>query len=62
MFSELKNFKVQSILILEYKKRNAGKIFNSSAKLISSDSDNDEAFKSMHQSIMTKTKTSASED
>ena len=33
-----------------------------SAKLIASDSDIDEAFKSMHQSIMTKTKNYACKD
>ena len=33
-----------------------------SAKLIASDSDIDEAFKSMHQSIMTKTKIYACKD
>ena len=36
-------------------------MFDSSTKLTASDSDN-EAFKSMHQSIMTKIKISASED
>ena len=46
LFSELKK--------LEYKNRNDRKIFHSSAKLIASDSDIDEAFKSMHQSIMKK--------
>ena len=35
------------------------KIFYSSAKLIASDSDIDEVFKSMHQSTMTKIKNSA---
>ena len=52
--SELKKFEVQIILVLGYKNRNDCKIFHSSAKLIASDSDTDEAFKSMHQSIMTK--------
>ena len=50
MLSELKKLKVQTI------RRNRRKIFHSSAKLIASDSDIDEAFKSMHQSIMTKIK------
>ena len=50
--SELKKFKVQAVLILDYKKRNDLKIFHSSTKLTASDSDIDEAFKSMHQSIM----------
>ena len=62
LLSELKKFKVQTILVLDYKKRNDRKIFHSSAKLIASDSDIDEAFKSMHQSIMTKIKSYASED
>ena len=42
--SELKKFKVQTILVLDYKKRNDHKIFYSSAKLIASDSDIDEAY------------------
>ena len=62
LLRELKKFKVQTILVLEYKKRNDQGIFHLNAKLISSDSDTDEAFKSMHQSIMTKIKNSASED
>ena len=37
--SELKKFKVQTILVLDYKKRNDHKIFHSSAKLTASDSD-----------------------
>ena len=51
MLSEQKKFKVQTTLVLDYKKRNDCKIFLSNAKLIVIDSDNDEAFKSMHQSI-----------
>ena len=62
MLSELKKFKVHQILVLEYKKRNDHKIFHSSAELTASDSDNDEAFKSIYQSIMTKIKNSAGED
>ena len=54
LLSELKKFKVHAVLVLDYKKRNDRKIFHPSTKLISSDSDIDEAFKSMHQSIMTK--------
>ena len=49
LLSELKKFKVQTILALDYKKRNDHKIFYWSAKLIARDSDIDEAFKSMHQ-------------
>ena len=54
-------FKAQPILVLEYKKRNDCKIFHSIVKLISNDSDIDEAFKFMHQSIMTKIKNYSSE-
>ena len=61
LLSELRKFIVQ-IIVLDYKKRNDRKIFHSSAKLIASDSDIDEAFKSMRQSIMTKIKNYASED
>ena len=42
--SELKKFKVQTILSLDYKKRNDCKIFHSITKLIASDSDIDECF------------------
>ena len=62
LLSELNKSKVQITIILEYKKRNDRKIFNSCTKLIASDSDIDEAFKSMHQSIMTKIKNYACED
>ena len=46
--SEFKKFKAQTVLVLDYKKRNDRKIIHSSNKLIASDSDIDEAFKSMH--------------
>ena len=36
LLSEIKKFKVQAILVLEYKKRNDCKIFHLSAKLIAS--------------------------
>ena len=62
LLSELKNFKVQTILILYYKKGNDCKTFHSSAKLIACISENGEAFKSMHQSITTKIKNDASKD
>ena len=62
LLNELKTLKVQSILVWEYKKRNDCKIFHSSAKLIASDSYFDEAFKSMHQSIITKIKKNLSKD
>ena len=53
---EWKKFKVKAVLVVDYKKRNEREILHSSTKLIASDSDIDEAFKSMHQSIMTKIK------
>ena len=56
LLSELKEFKVQTILVLDYEKRNDCKIFHSSAKLIPNDSNIDEAFNSMYQSIMKKIK------
>ena len=62
MLSELKKFQAQTILVLEYKKRNDCKMFNSRTKLIAGDSDIDGVFKSTHQSIMTKIKDYASED
>ena len=49
-------FQVQTILVLKYKKRNELKTFHSSVKLIASDSDIEETFTSMHQSIMAKKK------
>ena len=52
LLSELKKFKVQTILVLDYKKRADQKILRSSAKLIASDLDIDEAFKSLHQIII----------
>ena len=54
LLSELKKLKIQKTLVLHYKKKSARKIFHSCTKLIASDSDIDEAFKSMHQRIMTK--------
>ena len=60
--SELKKFKVQAMLVLDYKKRNNRKIFHSNAKLIASDLDIDEAFKSMHQNIIRKIKNHACKD
>ena len=61
LLSELKKLKVQTILVLTYKRRNDSKIFHLSIKVIASDSDIDESFKSMHQSIMMKIKSSAAE-
>ena len=51
---ELKKFTDQTILVLDYKKINDRRIFYSCTKLLSNDSDINEAFKSMHLSIMTK--------
>ena len=56
LLSELKKFKAQKTLVADYKKRNDCKIFHSSTKLIANDSDIDEAFKSIHQSIATRKK------
>ena len=47
LVSDLKKFKVQTTLALDYKKRNDCKILHSSAQLIANDSDIDEAFKSI---------------
>ena len=52
MLSELKKLKVQTILVLDYKKNNNHKIFHSSTKLIANNSDVDETFKSITKSIM----------
>ena len=52
MLSEWEKIKVHTKLVLEYKKRNHHKIFNWSAKQIAIDEGIDEAFKSMHRSIM----------
>ena len=59
-FKNLKKFKVRKILVLDYKKRNDYKIC-ASANLIDSDSDIDQGFISMHQSITTKMRNYASE-
>ena len=62
LLSELKKFKVQTILVLGCKKRNDCKTCHSCTKPIANDSDIDEALKSMHQSIMTKIKNYANKD
>ena len=59
---EWKKFEVKAVLVVDYKKRNERKILHSSTKLIASDSDIDEAFKSMHRSIMTKIENYVFED
>ena len=56
LINELKKFRVYSILILEYKKRNYHETFESTTKRVASDSETDEAFKSMHQKILMKIK------
>ena len=56
LLSKLKKFKVQTILVLDFNKINDCKIFHLSTKLIARDSDINEAFRSMHPSIMTKIK------
>ena len=48
LLSELKKFKVQTVLVLDYKNRNDRKIFHSRTKLTDSDWDIDEAFKSLN--------------
>ena len=50
------------MLVLEYKNRNDHKIFHSSALVTAKDWNIDEAFKSMHQSIMTKIENSAGDN
>ena len=62
LLKELKKFKVQTVLVLDCKKKNDCQIFHLSTKLTASDSDIDEAFKSMPQSIITKIKNHACED
>ena len=55
--------KVQTMLALDYKKKNDNRIFHLRTKLIASDSDIDiAAFVSMHQSIVRKTKKYTSKD
>ena len=62
LLNELKKFKVQTILVLDDKKRNDYNIFHLCTKLIASDSDIDKAFISMHQSIMKKIKNYSCKD
>ena len=44
----MEKFKARAVLYLGYRKRNDGNIFHSSTKLIASNSDIGEEFKSMH--------------
>ena len=62
LLNELKKLKVQTVLVYDYKRRKRSQNLHSRTKLIVSDSDIDEAFKSMHQSIMTKMKNYTYED
>ena len=62
LLNGLKKFKVLTILVLDYKKRNNRKIFHSSTKVITSDLYINEAFEYMYQSIMTKIKNYTFED
>ena len=57
----MKKFKVQTVLVLDHKKRNDSQIFHSCTKLFASNLDIDEAVKPVHQSIMTKIKNYACE-
>ena len=50
----MKKFTVQAILVLDYKKRNDCKIFHWSTKLTANELDIDEAFTSIHRSIIKK--------
>ena len=59
LLSDLKKFKIQTILVLDYKKRNDHDIL---PKLIASDSDIDDAFDSRHPSIIIKIKNDVCED
>ena len=56
LLSEMKKFSLQKTLVLQYNEGNNRKIFHSSTKLNASNSDIDEAFKSMNESTMTKIK------
>ena len=56
LLENFKKIKVQTVIVLGYKKRNDCKIFHSCTKLTAIHSDIDEAFKSMDQSVMTKIK------
>ena len=47
---------------LQYQKKNDPKIFHSSAKLVANDLNIDEAYKSMHQSIIIETPSYTSKD
>ena len=58
MLAELKMLKIQLTLISEYKRisdhRSIHRIFHLNTKLIMNELEMDEAFKSIHQSVITK--------
>ena len=56
LLNELKKFKVQTVLVLDYKKRNDSPIFHSCTKIIANDLEIGKVFKSLHQSIILKIK------
>ena len=56
LLSEMKKFSLQKTLVLQYNEGNNREIFHSSTKLNASNSDMDEAFKSMNESTMAKIK------
>ena len=56
LLNELKKFKVQTVLVLDYKKRNDSPIFHSCTKIIANDLEIGEVFKYLHQSIILKIK------
>ena len=62
LLSELNKFKVQTVVVFAYKKRNNLKLFHLSLKLMATGSEIDEAFISMRHSIATKIKNHACED
>ena len=66
MLGELKNFRAQTILVLESKKehdhKSVHKIFHWCVKLIVNNSDINKAFRSIHQSAITKIKKIFSDD
>ena len=56
LLNELRKFKVGTVLVLDYKKRNDSQIFHSCTKLIASELGHDKAFKSIYQIIISKIK------
>ena len=56
LLNELRKFKVGTVLVLDYKKRNDSQIFHSCTKLIASELGHDKAFNSIYQIIISKIK------